>query len=163
MKVRSLISCTKRRCSLHERSIRRKAANGANPPASNAPVLRRCNTHEKGREGEESAVEYLIGKGYRILQRNFRMRRGEVDIIAEQDATVVFCEVKAWKSLPLESLEHAISAAKRRRIIQTAVWFLQTNRCYDQYHIRFDVIHIATGSDSVVRHLQSAFDGESLW
>jgi len=127
------------------------------------PEIPRCSAHERGREGEERAVEYLRDKGYRILQRNFRMRRGEVDIIAEQDETVVFCEVKAWKSLPLESLEYAISTAKRRRIVSVAERFLQANRCYDRYHIRFDVIHIATGSEPVVRHLQSAFDGENLW
>jgi hypothetical protein len=51
----------------------------------------------KGREGEEKAADYLQGKGYGILARNFHSRTGELDIVAVKDGTVAFIEVKSWR------------------------------------------------------------------
>ncbi|HUX13408.1 MAG TPA: YraN family protein [Spirochaetia bacterium] len=119
-------------------------------------------TRERGDEGEACAARYLQERGFRILERNFRIRRGEVDIIAVRDDILAFCEVKSWRTLPVESLEYALSCEKRRRIITTAAVYRQKNPEYESYHVRFDVLHIATASENpIVTHLESAFDGES--
>jgi putative endonuclease len=115
---------------------------------------------EKGTDGEDIAVEFLREKGYGILQRNFRIRSGEVDIIAVAGETIVICEVKAWKTFPVESLEYALSADKRRRIIRAASLYLRDNPVYDRYHVRFDVIHVDTGAGGEIRHVEGAFDGD---
>lgn len=119
---------------------------------------------EKGAAGEEAAANYLEKKGYGILQRNFRIRRGEVDIIAVRGDTLVFCEVKAWKTFPVESLEYALSKEKRRRIVTAAMVFWKEHAEYADYHARFDVIHIDTASNrSGIVQLEDAFNGENSW
>ena len=57
------------------------------------------NNHELGKEGETRAVEFLWKKGYRILERNFRTKRGEIDIIARNRKEIIFVEVKTRKNL----------------------------------------------------------------
>lgn len=109
---------------------------------------------ENGRAGEDSAAIFLEKKGLQILGRNFRYRGGEVDIIAQDDQTLVFVEVKTWSSLGIDALEHGIDHKKQRRIIETAKYFLSVHRKYRYMGIRFDVVFITPGS---VTHLESAF------
>ena len=109
---------------------------------------------ENGRYGEEKAADFLKNKGYQIIGRNFRHRGGEVDIIALDNDTVVFTEVKTWAVLGIDSLEQGLDKKKQRRIIETAKYFLSDNRKYRYMAVRFDVIFITPGS---VTHLESAF------
>ena len=114
------------------------------------------NTKARGIEGENIAARFLEASGYEILARNYRSRFGEIDIIALRDSFVIFCEVKRWSSLGMDSIEHAVGREKRRRIIETAKIFLDRNRQYNCMHIRFDVILI--GRDPAdIDHLESAF------
>ena len=117
--------------------------------------------HEKGRRGEEEAARFLGGQGYRIVARNFRSRRGEVDIVALKDETVVFVEVKKWDALPRDSLEHSLSDTKRGRILQTSRLFLERHPEYLDFRVRFDLIHLH-GTPTRVRHLENAF-GDGGW
>ena len=64
------------------------------------------NTKKLGSNGEQRAADYLISKNYKILHRNWRTRRGEIDIIAQIDDTIVFVEVKTLPSGCIETLEH---------------------------------------------------------
>ncbi|GAB1483050.1 YraN family protein [Treponema sp.] len=107
-----------------------------------------------GKAGEDRAVSYLEGEGFRIIQRNFRTRRGEVDIIAQEGDTLVFIEVKAWNTLGIETMEHSIDARKIYKIIETAKIFLSRNREYNSMAVRFDLVFVSGGS---VQHLASAF------
>ena len=108
----------------------------------------------KGRSGEDAAASYLIEKGIKILEKNFRSRKGEIDIVALDGETIVFVEVKTWSSYGIDALEYAIDAKKRHKIIETSKYFLSLHREYRYMAIRFDVIFITS---SGITHLESAF------
>ncbi len=114
---------------------------------------------ERGRrqEGyiqEQRAEEYLKGKGFRILKRNFYSRYGEIDIIAKDGEYLVFVEVKYRKNdrsgHPLE----AVDIRKQKRICKTADWFCKRYGYQDGIPCRFDVIGI-TMCD--IQHVENAF------
>jgi putative endonuclease len=108
----------------------------------------------KGRAGEDAAAYYLEEKGITILEKNFRSRMGEIDIVALEGETLIFVEVKAWTSYGIDALEHAIDAKKKHKIIETSKYFLSLHRKYRYMAIRFDVIFI---SPEGITHLASAF------
>jgi putative endonuclease len=110
----------------------------------------------KGREGEKLAAGVLEKAGFRIIARNFRSSRGEVDLVALDGAVLVFIEVKSWSFYGLEDLQYGVDQKKQRRIIETAKYFLSTHREYNEMAVRFDVIFIDPETGSV-RHLASAF------
>jgi putative endonuclease len=114
----------------------------------------------RGIEGEGEAVEYLRSMGYAILERNFRSRAGEIDIIAEKDGTLAFVEVKSWSAYGDGELEYSIDGRKQRRIEQTARFFIMQRPREGKKRFRFDVI-LMTGGDSRkrVRHIENAFSG----
>jgi putative endonuclease len=108
----------------------------------------------QGREGENRAAAALEAKGMEIVARNFRSRSGEIDIIARENDTVVFVEVKTWAYYGIEDLRLGIDQKKQRRIIETAKYFLREHRKYKGMGIRFDVVFI---SPHDIVHLASAF------
>jgi putative endonuclease len=108
----------------------------------------------KGRVGEASAALYLEGKGLKILERNFRSKWGEVDLIALEGETLVFVEVKAWSFMGIDALEQGLNDKKQRRIIETAKYFLNSHREYRYMAVRFDVVFVAPRG---ITHLASAF------
>ena len=111
-------------------------------------------THSLGDAGERAAAEYLEAKGYRVLHRNYRFGRGEIDIIARQGATIVFVEVKTRSNASYGAPEDAVTPAKvaqLRRI--AAAWLAQ--RAIAEIDCRFDVVAVtAEGGKFVVRHLE---------
>ena len=109
---------------------------------------------KKGRAGEAAAAFLLEEKGMQILNKNFRSRTGEVDIIAIDGETIVFVEVKTWSAYGIESLEHALNDKKQRKIIETSKYFLALHREYRYMAVRFDVVFI---SSEGITHLASAF------
>mgnify|MGYP000475768681 FL=1 len=113
-----------------------------------------------GREGESAALRFLKKKGYRILEKNFRSKVGEIDIIAEQDGEIVFVEVKARADHEFGHPLNALTPAKQKKIIQTAQSFLSRKRISDK-PMRFDVVALtsdAEGPDSwQIELLQNAF------
>jgi len=120
---------------------------------------------KRGKKGEEQAASALEAKGMKIIARNIRTRRGEVDIVAIDGETIVFVEVKAWSTYGLEDLQYGIDIKKQRRIIETAKYFLSENRKYNKMAVRFDVVFIkgfkafsgCQASECQVTHLASAF------
>ena len=109
---------------------------------------------EKGRTGEDTAALFLENKGMKIIGRNFRHRGGEVDIIAQEEETLVFIEVKTWSIYSIDALEQGLNEKKQRRIIETAKYFLSVHREYRYMAVRFDVIFI---TPQRITHLASAF------
>jgi putative endonuclease len=107
-----------------------------------------------GKQGEDQAVQFLLGEGFNIIERNFHSRFGEVDIIGTDKNILVFVEVKAWSSFGLEQLERGIDKRKQRKIIETAKYFLSMHRKYMSMAMRFDVIFIGAGG---INHFPSAF------
>jgi putative endonuclease len=108
----------------------------------------------KGRAGEERAARSLEKQGMRIIARNFRSQTGEIDVIALDKETLVFVEVKTWSAYGFEDLAYGISPKKRRRIIETAKYFLSVHREYNDMTVRFDVVY---AGPEAVTHLVSAF------
>jgi len=94
-----------------------------------------------GSAGEEAAARYLARHGYRILHRNLRLgRAGELDIVAMQGQTLVFIEVKAKLSGELGGFMN-ITAAKQRKLVELAEYYLQRHR-HGQTAVRFDAVEV---------------------
>ena len=111
----------------------------------------------KGQAGEDTAVDYLLKKGYHILERNFRFERGEIDIIAVDREDLVFVEVKARRSTAFGDPEDALTPAKCNQIRKVAEGYLFKRNLDDQL-CRFDVIAIEYQKNiPLIRHLVDAF------
>ncbi len=112
--------------------------------------------------GERVAKAHLEAKGYRILATNFRVREGEVDIVAQQGDVVVFVEVKTRRGEAMGSAVEAIGRRKAQRLLQVA-------EAFDQQHPelppgrRIDLIAIdldAAGRVVSLQHIESAVEGD---
>ncbi len=115
------------------------------------------NKRERGTQGENLAVGYLEKKSYRILERNFRYERGEIDIIAEHNSTLVFIEVKARRSTSFGEPEDAVTSSKQEQIQKVAEGYLFTNSIEGK-ECRFDVIAIQFENGKAnIRHYENAF------
>lgn len=114
-----------------------------------------------GELGEEIAANFLVSHGYKILERNFRCKGGEVDIIARdpEDKSLVFIEVKARRDLSYGVPQLAVTPFKQRQISKAALTWLSKNRLHDT-NARFDVIAILlhTGGQHAIDHIKNAFD-----
>lgn len=110
-----------------------------------------------GNKGEEIAARYLEDKGYRILQRNYYCRSGEIDIICLHARTLVFVEVKTRTSTVFGSPEEAITRSKREHIRRAALDYLdRTSQSFKD--MRFDVIGIMVETDNfTINHIKGAF------
>ena len=116
---------------------------------------------ELARIGEEHAARYLRAKGYRIRERNFRARSGEVDIIAEQKGALVFVEVKARSSEEFGEPREAVTGWKQRRIARAAAEYVAA-RQQGERSVRFDVVEVLLtpqGRVEKVEVIPGAFEG----
>jgi putative endonuclease len=94
---------------------------------------------EFGKAAESAAAKFLKAKGYKILERNYRNRFGEIDIIAQQAGVICFLEVKARHSLAQGLPCEAVDARKRRQISRVALAYLKQQHFLDRA-ARFDVL-----------------------
>lgn len=123
-------------------------------------ALKKASTREKGQEGERLAVRFLEKEGFRILDRNYRNRTGEIDIVAEDRGVLVFVEVRTLKASAGHSPEETVQWKKRQRISRTAQAYIQQKGLEDR-PARFDVISVTLeGTRSDLRHIVDAFE---LW
>ena len=103
---------------------------------------------ELGRRGEQAAVDHLIRRGFSIVERNYRTRWGELDIVAYDGRALVFCEVKArrhphHRGLPLE----AVHPGKRTQLRKMAGrWLIERRERPFATDLRFDAIGVITAS-----------------
>ena len=106
-----------------------------------------------GLAGEERAAEFLKAKGYRLLERNFAVPGGEIDIIAQDKKTLVFVEVKARAYTAFGGPLMAVTPAKQKKIAHTAEVYLQAKGLkFDS--IRFDVVCVLPEK---IEHIENAF------
>lgn len=130
-------------------------------PSKTLPAPVPNGNKRTGALGEEVATNFLIARGYRILERNFRCKGGEVDIITRDpgDKSLVFIEVKARRGLSYGVPQLAVTPFKQRQISKAALTWLSKNRLHDQ-NARFDVIAILLdgGGPHRVEHIKNAFD-----
>ena len=111
------------------------------------------NRRETGTQYEERAAEYLIAQNYQILERNYRIRSGEIDIIARDGTVMVFIEVKYRKNDESGNPLEAVDIRKQRKIIKVARYYLYQKK-YGNVPCRFDVIGIC---GSHIEHIKDAF------
>ncbi len=113
---------------------------------------------ELGRTGEDLACNELKRRGYAILARRYRLRGGELDIIARDGETMVFVEVKARQERAFGEAAEAVGTVKRRRISRLAVEYALRHGLSNR-PCRFDVvsIHMESGRP-VIEVFQNAFD-----
>ena len=115
-------------------------------------------SRSRGLDGERRAAAWLSSRGWKIRERNFRTRRGEIDIIAEKGAELAFVEVKSWSALPQSELEYSVDSRKQRRIAQAAKVYVAAHPGISQLRLRFDVIFLG-GAAAEVCHIERAFNG----
>ena len=114
------------------------------------------NNKTKGDSGERIAENYLKSKGYRIVDRNFRTREGEIDIIAANDGYLVFVEVKERSSDKYGYAAEAVGLRKQNKISQVASQYIKKYRYFD-VNVRFDVIEVYF-DEKRIGHIENAFD-----
>ncbi len=105
-----------------------------------------------GKRGEDIATEYLGKKGYRIIQRNFRARPGEIDIVCSQGSTVVFVEVKTRHSMRYGTPLEAVTPRKIHELVNTAAYYLLTHNM-ESVDWRIDVVGILLGNQGVCKNI----------
>jgi putative endonuclease len=94
-----------------------------------------------GKIGESLAVKKLISSGYSILEKNFRAKPGEVDIIAKDKDSIVFVEVKSRKTKRYGNAKYSITSTKQRKISMAALAYLKQKKMMNK-KARFDVVII---------------------
>ena len=116
---------------------------------------------ELGALGERLAAEHLERQGYRILERNFRCRMGEIDLIARRENELVFTEVKLRKDASHGEAREFVAASKQRKLLLTAEYYLAARPWAQELQARFDVIEVyaprGTEENCSVCQLENAF------
>lgn len=107
----------------------------------------------KGNIGEELATQFLKKEKYKILDRNFSTRIGEIDIIATKNKAIVFVEVKSRSSNEFGRPAEAVDYRKQQKIHLVAEQYLQKNNLEGK-EIRFDVVEVLDGE---ITHLKNCF------
>lgn len=112
------------------------------------------HTQKVGRFGEDEAEKYLKQKGYKILERNFSCKRGEIDIIALDKEEIVFIEIKARISLKYGLPSEAVTKYKLKHIYKTAEYYLYTRNLQNE-NTRIDVIEVyIQNKQIIINHLK---------
>lgn len=115
------------------------------------------NTKNLGNSGEDKAVRFLKDNGYSIIERNWRTRTGEIDIIVYKEDTIVFVEVKTLPNGTIDMLQRELNQQKFKRILKTSKRFLLNHREYINSYVRYDVIVIDMPGFEPVYHIINAF------
>ncbi len=117
-----------------------------------------------GQTGEDIAAGYLKKNGYLVIERNYRQKGGEIDIIATKGDSLIFVEVKTRTSDTFGSPDEAVTKKKQQQIIKVAMLYLAQHDIADT-QIRFDVIAISLSktNNPVINHIEHAFTPEQTW
>lgn len=110
-----------------------------------------------GKKAEDLAVEYLLKNGYKILVRNFRFQKAEIDIIAEKEGIVAIVEVKARSTDAFMLPQEAVTKTKIRSIVSTANHYLEEFN--KQHEVRFDIMSVLPDDKGnlMIEHITDAF------
>ena len=111
---------------------------------------------KQGNEAEQQACKHLQSHGLTLLEKNFSTKAGEVDLIMQDNETLVFVEVRYRKNADFGGAAASVTAKKQQRIIKAALAYQQKHM--PQSSMRFDVVAIE-GDNKKIDWIQSAFDG----
>lgn len=98
--------------------------------------------HNFGKFGEQIATNFLIRKGFIIVENNYNCFSGEIDIIAKKEDLLIIVEVKSRNKIDSEETLLSITKAKQKKISRATADFIEKNQQYSDYFIRFDVITV---------------------
>lgn len=101
-----------------------------------------ATTREQGQYTENLACRYLENKGFKLIEKNFNCKMGEIDLIMKDKDSLVFVEVRYRKTNNYGSGAESITASKQNKLIKTASLYLQRHAKLNKYPARFDVISI---------------------
>lgn len=111
---------------------------------------------KKGKAGEEAAAQFLIRKGYEIVERNFRFRRSEIDLIVKRDNWLVFVEVKTRSSNQFGYPESFVDQKKIKNVLLGAAEYLHQTDW--KGNVRYDVVSVSMRSqETEIHHFEDAF------
>lgn len=111
-----------------------------------------------GKKGEEKASKFLIDKGYKIVENNFRVSGVEIDIIAKKDNFLCFIEVKTRTSNDFGFPEEFVDFRKRQKIIRGAKIF-SAKKPFKDFYKRFDIISVLYKNKKFeINHIENAFE-----
>ena len=115
------------------------------------------NSKTKGSQSERIAVDFLLEKGYQILEKNFRCSKKEIDIIAKKDNVISFIEVKSKNENVNFNLEYSITASKQKSIFEVANYYVEKNNVIDT-EFSFDVIFVKFIKGEIeIEHFENSF------
>lgn len=117
---------------------------------------------ELGKVGELLAEKDYVKDGYITIEKNYRTRAGEIDLIVTHGSSLIFSEVKARKNDRMGAPREAVGYKKQARIIKAAQEFLANNPAYNEFVIRFDVVEILCKSKDnyELTRIQNAFEAQ---
>lgn len=121
---------------------------------------------KRGQAGEDLAVRYLESQGLKLVERNYRTRQGEIDVIAEEGPFLVFVEVKSRTSEDYERPAQSVTRAKRKKLSEMAVQYVSTHNIGDR-PCRFDILEVLLDENRRPRRfnlIRNAFElSRSVW
>lgn len=110
-----------------------------------------------GDKGEDIVLKELLNMGYTLLERNFRKKCGEIDIIVKKDDTIAFVEVKTRINPVMGLPREAVDFKKQKKIKNTAFMYIAENEIYN-YNFRFDIGEVMVLDDTVYfNYIENAF------
>jgi putative endonuclease len=111
---------------------------------------------QKGFVAEDLARDYLLRQGLVLKTSNYRSRMGEIDLIMQDGAYLVFVEVRARSVATFGSAAETVTVSKQRKIIKAATYYLQCHATQHQFACRFDVVALE-GHPPTINWIQNAF------
>ncbi len=110
---------------------------------------------EKGQMGEKLAKDYLLNKGYKLVDQNYSSKYGEIDLIFTYEDILVFVEVKTRSNISYGFPYEFVDNNKQERIIKTSMIYIQENN-FDDIQLRYDIVEIYLNS-SKIQHIENSF------
>lgn len=114
---------------------------------------------EKGKAAEEQACRFLESQGLRLIIKNYRASYGEIDLILQDKASIVFVEVRTRNSARFGGAAASVTYAKQQKIIKTAMHYLLTHKLRNKMPMRFDVVAFE-GKNAEIHWIRHAFGSD---
>jgi putative endonuclease len=114
--------------------------------------------YDLGIEGEQIALEFLLNNGYLVLEKNYRYKKSEIDLIVKKDSTIAFVEIKTRSNTVFDLPENAVNAKKIEKLQEGALHYIEINDLKEE--VRFDILTIIKNADKIeINHIIDAFWG----
>lgn len=114
------------------------------------------NSGDQGRQAEDRACDYLQQQGLQLLQRNYRSKRGEIDLIMQHEGQLIFVEVRFRRQSQFGNAAESVDWRKQAKLVACAQHYIQTHRQVQQQPCRFDVVAL-NGNNLALEWIPNAF------